>query len=321
MQITGERLLYDLAIPLAKLAEFDNFPSSGALADAVGDRYLYRHNLFFANIRDSALRSGYRYSTKDTPMWRDYQSLGLTTLHRILSSKTIPYYDTGNTLGRLLKSNPRVALSPGFILSNLKSNHTFHESAHCVAYSVFQRIEPDLKMVAPCERERLVLEATLAESFANTVEVLGTLSRGMPLADTLFYRLNSYMAPEEKQTAILQKAGEEFGANLRFTLLFLASFEANITAGKPDDITCQRIASAANCTNEHTEVASLLTNEGFGLNAGFRQNTTPAYFELLGYKTEYTALTQSAWLGKTNNQSFVRDLIQILFETATVSCS
>lgn len=37
---------------------------------------------------------GYRFSAEDAPLWRDYQSLGPFALHRILSTKIVPYFDT-----------------------------------------------------------------------------------------------------------------------------------------------------------------------------------------------------------------------------------
>jgi hypothetical protein len=75
------------------------------MADAFGDSYLCRHNPIFASIRDAALGFGYRFSTEDTPLWRDYESLSLVALHRILSVKTIPYFDMTSALSRLLEAN------------------------------------------------------------------------------------------------------------------------------------------------------------------------------------------------------------------------
>jgi hypothetical protein len=316
MKMSKGRHWHHFAVPLAWLAELDNCPSPDALADAFGDRYLCSHNPIFANVRRAALKFGYRFSAEDTPLWRDYHAFGLTTLHQILASGVIPYRDTGNTLRRLLEHNPKAALSPGFILANLKPNHAFHESAHGVACSLLRRMDQALRVLAPGERERFVLVATFAESFANTVETLGTLCRAKPISDALFYSLNSYMAPQEQRTELLDKACAETGEYLRFTLLFLASFEANLTTAGPDDHVRERIGLAAGCNADQARVLDDITKTGFNLNAGFRDTTTPMYFELLGYKREYIALTQAGWLSDPDHQQFIRTLIATLFDAA-----
>src|ERR1700722_14953022 len=93
-------------LPLTWLAQLDSYPAPNALPDAFGDSYLYRHNPIFAAIRDAALDYGYRFSAEDTPLWRDYHSFSLVTLHRILSGKIIPYFDTATAFRRLRDANP-----------------------------------------------------------------------------------------------------------------------------------------------------------------------------------------------------------------------
>lgn len=151
-------------VPAARLADLDNLPAPNALAGAFGDRYLYRHNPVYASVRDAAVGFGYRFSAEDTPLWRDYQSFGLTVLHRILTGKTIPYLDTAATFRRLVEDNPGALLPPGLIAGKMMRNHAFHEPAHCVAHSIMQGIEAQLRAVAPGETERTVLDAILAES-------------------------------------------------------------------------------------------------------------------------------------------------------------
>jgi hypothetical protein len=301
-------------VPLAWLADLDSHPSPDALADAFGDRYLCEHNAVFARVRRSALELGYHFSAEDTPLWRDYQVFALTTLHRILEERVIPYCDTRNAVERLLKSNRRIALPPAFVMSNLKANYAFHESAHCVAHSVLRRMETALRAIAPNDRERFVLEAILAESFANTVETLGSLVRKMPLSDTLFYSLNSYMSPKQDRLAPLEEAGAKAGELLRFALLFLASFEANLASADPEDSTRGRVAMAGNCCADQAEVVRTVTDAAFRLNLVFREKTTPGYFELLGYASEYNALARALWLSRVENQHFIRELIPVLFE-------
>jgi hypothetical protein len=305
-----------LGIPLAWLAELDNVTAPNALADAFGDSYLYRHNRVFAALRDAALQFGYRFSAEDTPLWRDYQSLSLLALHRILSDKTIPYFDTATTFRRLVAANPSARLPPGFLAGNLKRNYVFHESAHCVAHSTMSRMETEWRGVARHEAGRAVLEAILAESFANTVEALGSVCRHLPVSDRVFYSLNSYFSHSEQLQNVLDQAGADLGPELRFTVLFFSYFEANLAIGPPADSTYQRIVEAGGCGAGQSGLGRKIADAGFKLNAGFRENTTPAYFELLGLTREYEALANAEWLCQPQNRSFALALAQLFWEAA-----
>lgn len=303
-------------VPLKWLAELDEIPSLHALADAFGDRYLYRYNPVFSGIRDAVVAFGYGFSSSDTPLWRDYQSLSLAALHRILSSRTIPYLDTAATVRRLIEARPELRLPPHFITSCMRSNHVFHESAHCVAHSILQQSETELRSLAPDESDRFVLEAILAESFANTVESLGSVFHHLPISDSIFFPLNSYFSPEPKREEILNRAAAECGPELRFLLLFLSHFEANLAAGTPSDSVCDRIAESAGCSEGAAGLAREIADIGFKLNAGFRESTTPAYFELLGYTREYHSLARSVWLSQPRNGAFVREIARHFHQAA-----
>jgi hypothetical protein len=308
-----DRHWHKLAVPLSWLCSLDDHPSPNALADAFGDRYLYRHNPIFARVRDAALGFGYRFSSENTPLWQDYHALSLTTLHRIVSDRTIPYVDTVTTMQRLLELNPKAAMSPGFLLSNLKANHAFHESAHCVAHSVLRSIESDIRTLAPDQKGRLVLEAVLAESFANTVERLGAIVEKQPISDGLFYSLNSYIPPHPKRTEVLNAVGTQIGPSARFTAFFLSSFEANLTVGPPSESAHERVAVASGRPEAEVAAIRRVTDASFDLSGGFRENTTPMYFDLLGHGKEYMALAGSQWLADAAHQRFARDLVNRLF--------
>lgn len=307
----ADEVFTHIQIPLAWLAELDDCPSSNALADAIGDRFLYRHNALFANVRDAALSFGYCFSSEDTPLWRDYHYLSLLSLNQILSSKTIPYCDNGKTLQRLIQQRPALALPPRFITANVMGNHAFHEAAHCVAHSLLRQNEARLNVRMRSEEERFVLEAILAESFANTVEMLG-MTLQSSASHTVFYALNSYMPSSKRRKTLLDRARMELGENLRFVLLFLSYFEANLTSAAPTHMTYQVIAEAAGCPTDQTGLAKEVTDVGFLLNVGFRDNTTPVYLGVLGCADAYTALATTAWLSKPGNQIAVRTFIQLL---------
>jgi hypothetical protein len=317
MEMNPERLWYGVPIPLTKLAEYDNCDSPVALPDALGDRYLCAHNPVFASVRRAALDLGYRFTSEDGALWRDYLALSLTTLNRIVTTKTIPYHSTGETLQRLIETNPRVALSPGFLLSSLKANFVLHESAHCVAHSVLLEREAAFSILAPQERERFVLSAALEESFANTAERLGTLSVYRPMADEIFYALNSNITQAKGFTKTLKKGEAELGEKLRFSLLLISSFNANLVGGEPDEAACERIMNVVGCDATDKETAREVIETGFSLNHRFREYTNPLYFEMLGYGKEYARVAKSDWPANPANHEFLNEVADALFGILT----
>jgi hypothetical protein len=294
-----------MGIPLAWLAKLDEIPAPNGLADALGDRYLYCHNPVFASIRNAAVRFGYRFSPEDTPLWRDYQSLSLMSLDRILAEKVIPYVDTGRTFQRLVDLHPHARLPPNMLHNSVKRNFVFHESAHCIAHTIME--------CAAAGFRSFVLESVLAEAFANTVELLGSAFHHLPLSDMVFYALNSYHSVQQERSDALTGALTSMDARLRFTVLFFSYFEVNLATEPPPDSTFQRIAEAAECNPVQ---ARPLSQMAFHLNSGFRESTTPAYFELLGYSSDYKALMTEQWLASKENQQFARELARLLWDAA-----
>ena len=304
----NENIWLRVPVPLAWLAERDASPTSGGLADAFGDCYLCRNNPVYANLRRASLDYGYVFTSEDNNLWRDYQAMSLVTLQRILATKTIPYLDTSATVRRLLASNPAVSLPLGLIVSNIRHNYSFHESAHCVAHSALAELRSNQN--GSSDRERFVEEAILGEAFANSIEMLGSLVQERPLYDTLFYGLNSYILPKTKNIEALTCANNEFGSQNRFSLLFLSFFAANLwTAGPADWGAHERILAAWGLPNKTSAVESIV-KVGFRLQKGFRASTTPAWFEMLGYRKEYELLAKGCWLERPQNLDFLSRVIR-----------
>lgn len=305
-----ENLWQQIPIPLARLARFDECDAPMGLPDALGDRYLCAHNPVFAGMRDAARKHGYSFSCSDNDLCRDYQTFPLMSLDRLLSDKVIPYRDSANTLRRLMARHPNMALSAGFIAGNLAPNRAFHESAHCVAHTVLGPLRGGSGMP---EHLHFTVEALFAEAFANTVETLGTLAAGNPVADLIFYNLNSYINRTDQQTAALTKALSLLGEAMRFRLLFLAYFEANITDKPVEDPIVERVRAAAGVPALHEDLVRELVDVGFGLNRGFRENTTPAFFSYMGCQKEYAELSSSSWLSADANRSLAGQAIDLLY--------
>lgn len=297
-----------LPIPLAWLHGLDECSAPNVLRDAFGDGYLYKLSPLFARVRDVAHELGYRYSSVDTVLQRDYHALPLLALRDILGSRTIPYIDNAASVRRLLEQQPKLALTGSFIASIITANHAFHESAHCVAHTL---LEPFRGALGP-ERESFVVGALFEESFANAVENLGRALSHMPVPDIVFYNLNSYMrkADESPKLKSLLDCGEP---RLAFRLLLLALFEANLTDEKPDERTRLRVAEAAGATAHDGEVADAAVDIAFGLSEGFRGNTTPNYFRLLGYSEDYESVAKAGWLDNEAHREAARGVADKLF--------
>jgi hypothetical protein len=306
------------SIAISSLIDLDNRPAPHALCDAIGDQYLYDTNRIFANVRDVAVHFGYRFSQRNTKLWRDYQVLPLLTLYRIIRGKVIPYTDNRSMLECLSGRKSKLALPEAFIVRNIKPNYNLHEASHCIASQIFRQYDSLLASVCRTKREQFVLKEILSESFANTVETIAVAVEPTPLSD-IFYALNSYMQSSEKRKEILDRARATYGDELSFVLLLLCYFQANLTLDPPSENTHADLLEAANIpisAELDTEVLAGLINIGFALNLGFRENTTPTYFDLLGCQSEYRALGQERWLGKSRNQEVARQIGSVLADVA-----
>jgi len=302
------------SILLSSLLDTDTRPSPSALADSLGDQYLYDTNRVFANVRDVAAHFGYRFSARRTKLWRDYQVMPLLTLHRILEGGVIPYADNRTMLVRLAERNPRASMPPFFLVRSIKPNYVMHEAAHCVASVIFSGHDSLFDPVCRSKNERLVVQEILAESFANTVETLAVARVPEPLP-AVFYALNSYMESSPRIEEILDRAAAVFGEELRFLILLLCYFEANLTPDPPTESTHLGMLEAAGVPlsdDLDTDLIAGLINIGFRLSRGFRESTTPVYFGLLGCEAEYRALGRDGWLEKERHQELVRRLGGIL---------
>lgn len=298
-------------VRIQSLIELDTQTSSSALPRAVGDCFLYRRNLMFARIRDLAIHFGCRFVCDDTPLCRDYQGLPLLTLGRILDGKIIPYFDNANVLTRLLESDPQVALPPQFIVSNVKHNYAFHESAHCVAHTVLGQNSNVLGAACQSDRERFVLEAILVESFANTIEMLGS-TEDASVSHAVFYALNSYMWMNLKRKELLEGCRRALGFEATFLLVYFSYVESNFATEKANTGTYERIRQALGGVDVEEGLLKAIVEVGFGLNQGFRDKTTPAYFRVLGFEREYLMMTQASCLEDPERRAAICRMARIL---------
>jgi hypothetical protein len=57
-----------------------------------------------------------------------------------------------------------------------------------------------------------------------------------------------------------------------------------------------------------------VTAVAFDLSSGFRDNTNPMYFDLLGSRREFAAIAAGGWLGNQRHREFIRQFEQALYD-------
>lgn len=149
-----------------------------SLISNFGDSYLYHHNKLYKNIRLATVHYGFSF-TENTNIF--YQTLPLVQLEPILSDKKIPYLDNVSALKQLSVQLHDVQWPD--LAGGLKKNYLFHESCHAVARSVFRN--------HTFNKNDLVLQMLIEESFANTCELLAIIDAQDPV-HRIFYEQNSY---------------------------------------------------------------------------------------------------------------------------------
>jgi hypothetical protein len=297
-------------VPLDWLLDWDSPQDDpGPLPDSVGDSYLCRHNPVFAAVRTAALNRGYRFSSADTPLWRDYNFFPLSTLDRILESRTIPYADNWSSLHRMAATNANAFLPMDVLSNQLRQNHTLHEAAHGLAHDTLEGLKADLRALCRTEKHCQVIAALLGEAFANAVEVTGADFVHLPMADALFYRLNSYQRPRGDAIESLRLMEAERGPVRRFSLLVAAFFEANHGSGDATPQALERIFESADPQGS-SERARDAAGIAFKLNTSFREITTPFYFQQKGCRAEFRDVAASGWLSAADHRAFFRHFLE-----------
>jgi len=302
------------------LRKDDACGSPQALSRVLGDRYLCEKNPLFATIRNAVLARGYEFSDSASALLYKYTVMPLLALDEIMEHKIIPYFDNVTVLRELIEKKPDVALPVRFVHGSLKSNHVLHESSHCVAYSLLREGKGDA-MLDRCRSaaERFVLISVLTESFANTIERLGS-SSPCPNTHAFFFILNSYMDYNAERRPILENALAHFGLDRLFRLGYLSFLYSNIRPGEVSLEMLDRMIEVAwagfhPSEEERLELGTLI-NKGYRINSNFRDNTSVAYFRLHGGEDEFMELGRVTFLeddtAAADLMSFVGALTEVV---------
>lgn len=277
---------------MLKLADFlsidDQYQADAAIADCVGDRYLYSNNSLFRRVRDCFLSCGFRYSCEASALKQDYDAGPFFMLQDLLAEGILPYRKNIGVLRRVVARNPELELSPNLLLSQLTSNYLLHESAHFIAH----RTLPVFSSASTRTEERFqfVLCALAAEAFANVTEQFTHCSAEKRL-HVLFLGLNSYIQFTEEKRRLLAHAVHLFGERPLFRFGFLCMLYANSHAEPPSDTLIHDWTKLAfpepELSDIHCRLLAILASTSFTLRAAFRDETTRMFFRVFNCEDEF----------------------------------
>jgi hypothetical protein len=308
-------------ISLSHLLGIDEqYPAAHAIADCLGDRYLYARNMVYANIRERFLEADFQYTAADTRLWRDYQICPLFSLQNLLEGHVVPYVDNVNTVKGLLNRNAAFALSGVLLLHTFKRNYVLHESAHCIAHRVTSEDEQFGQGMSV--RKRFVFSALVAESFANAVERLAWCFVGSS-THAVFLSLNSYLEFNPDRQRLFSKAIDTFGLQDIFKLAVLAFLFHNcnpvLAEERALEALTQRVFGRSYLGAGDQELLTKVVREGCGITVGFVQQLTPTYFSFCNCEREFEDLSRCA-LEPDDGSRFALGSVIDRFVTVVVPC-
>lgn len=144
---------------------------ANTLAGNVGDPYLFKHNLIFRNLRESAINAGIQFTQKD---FYSYKVFPLGSIDSTTKSRHVIYFDNMQPLLKLEEDCPGL-----FRLNNLVGLHRnpmVHETTHAISARLKEKSMTPFPVSERTskrgEMRRDVLSVMVSESFATTYDTL-----------------------------------------------------------------------------------------------------------------------------------------------------
>jgi len=283
-----------------------------------GDGYLMAHNRYFRQIRNAALKIGFRPSSAQN---QAYEAFPLLHLEDLLLAKTLPYSNNFAAFKALPKLQLE-ALTWDDVDGNLKQNFVFHEAAHGAIRTLADRLLGPYKLESqtlPSQR-KFVLRMLIEESFANTCELMAIVD----LEDSVhrcFFELNSYMNNFEQRTH-LKNALESIGESKVIRFLFLAYLQSNFLRSGIDDSQFRLMIQIVENTAadfspgfskdpKNLKTLRALAKVAFQLSERFRVQTTAFHLRLAGIQTSQQQLLDFDFLETFKEPQPMNFLVQL----------
>ncbi len=288
---------------ISRLLEHHRKFAKEGLPGSFGDGYLMVHNRVFRQMREAALKAGYKFNSERNDA---YDTFPLLQLENLLQAKVLPYANNVSAFERLTSAQLEV-LEWEDIDGNLKKNFVFHEGCHAVVRTLAGQTLGPLNQIAGIESERnFAFRMLLEESCANTAELLGTIDVHDQVHRCLF-EMNSYMANFDNRTN-LKNAMADLGAGTLIKFMVLSYLQANFLRERIEDRQLQEMVgiAAKGLVLDAKKVKTLraMAKMSFQLSERFRVQTTGFHLRLAGIKTPSAKLFDFDFLAGLENEPF-----------------
>jgi hypothetical protein len=257
------------------------FQDPQALAGNLGDGFLYATNPIYRQIRLAVLGCGFSFTTED---FCDYFTYPLMCLDEVIAAKKIPYRENFIWLEKLEKSAPAKFSLDDLKRGGLRFNYIFHESAHCIAHSVFFG---EQKLATLPKNRDTLLRILLGEAFANTSECLASLFAEGELG-SYFLDANCHYRSDEKEVAVLLRFVKALGMEAVAKVLLAAFLYSNFMYERLG-IKEEKLIRAFAGIESRGNLKPLL-RVGLSLCEQFRSDTTQLHLVKMGFVRELDAL-------------------------------
>ncbi len=253
------------------------------LAGNIGDGFLYATNPIYQNVRGEFLRRGFSFTKKDFCRYFDFPMM---SLDEVLSARALPYRDNFAWILSLERKRPGVfnmgdlhQMSPNF-------NYLFHESAHCIAHSIFFG-RTHMRDI-PKTRDSL-LKVLMGEAFANSVECLSGAFRTGAIGE-YFLRANCHFHADGKRAGFLREGIRALGFPAVAKTVFASFLYSNFLYRELSPREQGLILEFSGVKNKNSirKIATI----GFELNPKFRTSTTPLHLLKVGFDASLDKLIQ-----------------------------
>lgn len=276
-----------------------HYPHANTYASCIGDQYLYARNPLYRTIRDAALAHGVSYVEVGSDLWHDYMVCPLFCLDVMLQQKMIPLINNELPLRRLaVKSGRSFAITGRFLTRVMKRNYLLHESCHYIAHCISSEEAHDSTQHFHSDREFRVATAFLGEAFAGLTERIAWVVAQNP-THILFFNLNSYVDHDVREHKLLTECIDELGLSQVCEIGMLALFINNLKKRPLEDKEMDALLcfcfSAGQPPRPVLEKIVFLIRNVFSIAPAFLEETTPAYFRMVGLEKEFLDLSSRDW--------------------------
>jgi hypothetical protein len=178
-----------------------------------------------------------------------------------------------------------------FVIENIAKNYLLHETAHCVAFSLAEKLA---NKYSSSSEENWVMQLLISEAYANIVE---RLAAGL-VADThhgIFFSINSFVNCYTRQSRTLRGLMRRVTLSTVLRVGMYYCLYINVCAGEPEPGAGSRLVSVIPEADSGREDVAMLFDdlrECIGLDKKFLNTTSPIFFDYVNYGRAFEDVRQ-----------------------------